>query len=188
MCNKRKWGGGYVGGADYVGAASDTLAGYQEAAWNASSVASDSGAIAFQTHSGYDKAMNDNRAAKAAWEKVKGAAHVLPDPNAEQDAKDRIGELDVAYKMLFTEKKTRGKAAWNAGWGGALQAAAAQRGKRAYNAGWGGALHAAADKVRAQRGLPPVATPTSPGGDSPVKKYGLLAAAVAIGTKVLGVW
>lgn len=146
-------------------------------AWAASSKASDSGSYAFQTHKSYDDALRDNRAAWNAWLQVSGAANTMGDP-IEQDAQDRVEELDVAKAALEADKKARGVAGLGKnvtafrpaglGGGGSRTPASpygAGRPRPFYDYGRGGS-----------------------GGSSPTKTYALLAIGVAIAAKVAGLW
>lgn len=69
-------------------------------AWDASSKASDSGAIAFGEHRAYPQAIRDNKAAQAAWKRVESQATKQFDTGLALDARARVGELEVAMTAL----------------------------------------------------------------------------------------
>lgn len=151
----------------------ETVQKFVDKAYELSAIASDSGAYAFSAHAGYDKALKDNSAATKAWQVAHGAARSSGMQDVVSDSENYIAQLKQAYQMLLDQKKERGKAAWDAGWGGALTAAAAK----------------AKANRSAQRTAPGRAAYSAPSpAGAAVKKWGVLAAVGAIAAKLAGLW
>lgn len=90
-----------------------TIASFADAkmkAEQASVLASDTGAYSFANHAGYEKSIPANLAAQKAWKRVNQEAQALLKissvPILVEEASDalvRVGELEVAYKMLMAD-------------------------------------------------------------------------------------
>lgn len=160
----------------------DKLTAKRDAAYAASSKASDSGAVVFAEHRGWAAALRDNKAAQRAWQYVQGMARGVDrlDPakkagaaeaqqfTAEwsQDAQDRIEELQVAFQAIQDDMRANLKLG--------LRERARIDLHLPYQPGGGASSYGAS-------------APTG-GSMSAGAKLGLLGLALAAGTKIAGLW
>jgi len=160
----------------------------RDLAFAASGVASDTGSVTFKTHKAYAAAWKANRAAYHAWKEAGARAQKVLAVYAAgsttldsqrlyegwvTDAKDRMGELDVAYKGLKDDYITNVQFKFPPPGGKAPQIEPKP---------W--------MVVNAPPGTTPEAGPfpiMSP-AETDWKKIGLYAGGAALATKVLGWW
>lgn len=173
MCrNKKLWSGDFVGATS----AQDLLT----VAYQKSDTASDTGSVAFTQHTAYQEAFRANREAWQAWNEVAIAAINEKNFDLAGDAKARKGELDVAYGMLKSDMLTTGS-------------------KKKITSDLRGMVRNA--QLRKMRTPIPLGNSFQRGGastpegvavatseQSNTTKYGFLAAAALLGSKLLGLW